>query len=205
VAVFVGRHGVGRWQQQQIDLAIAENTKRGMPVIPVGLADALKDMEMPHFLENFTWVNFRDTRLDPFERLVKGIPSQTKTPPVPQPDKTGLKPGAPYPRLRLPDNYVDRPQAITAVKSLLLAENSTVVVSAIAGLGGLGKSVLATALVLNEGLRSPGHRLSCSIQPPHSLRFHLQFALTLAAMFRPGKNPSGFQFAHIARQGFDRS
>jgi NB-ARC domain len=70
------------------------------------------------------------------------------------PWSSGLKPGAPYPRLRLPDNYVDRPQAVTDIKSLLLAENSTVVVSAIAGLGGLGKSVLATALVLDEEVRS---------------------------------------------------
>jgi NB-ARC domain len=45
------------------------------------------------------------------------------------------------------------PDAIAAVKNLLLAENSTVVVSAIAGLGGLGKSVLATALVLDLEVR----------------------------------------------------
>jgi hypothetical protein len=154
VAVFVGKHGIGRWQQQEIDLAIAENTKRGMPVIPVWLEDAPDGFEMPHFLENFTWVDFRQTRLDPFERLVKGIPADTKTPPIPQPNKAGLKPGAPDPRVRLPKNYVDRPDAINTVKSLLLSTEKTVVVSAIAGLGGLGKSVLAAAIVLDEAVRS---------------------------------------------------
>jgi ABC-type transporter Mla MlaB component len=153
VAVFVGRHGIGRWQQQEIDLAIGENTKRGMPVIPVWLADAPEDSELSHFLENFTWVDFRETRLDPFERLVKGIPLEPQTA-IAKPNQSGLKPGAPDPRVRLPDNFVDRPDAINAVKSLLLTEEKTVVVSAIAGLGGLGKSVLAAALVLDEEVRS---------------------------------------------------
>ncbi len=58
--------------------------------------------------------------------------------------------GVPFPKVRLPDNYVDRPDALNAVKQKLLAEDDrTLVVSAISGLGGLGKSVLATALVLD--------------------------------------------------------
>jgi hypothetical protein len=153
VAVFVGKHGVGPWQQQEIDLAIAENTRREMPVIPVLLEDAPDDLELPHFVVNLTWVDFRKDR-HPFERLVKGIPSETKTVPVLASNTTGLKPGVPDPRVRLPDNFVDRPDAINAVKSLLLTEEKTVVVSAIAGLGGLGKSVLATALVLDDEVRS---------------------------------------------------
>ncbi|MEM9008940.1 MAG: NB-ARC domain-containing protein [Cyanobacteria bacterium P01_F01_bin.86] len=69
--------------------------------------------------------------------------------------KSGLKRGAPFPRVRLPENYVDRPDALRAVKDLLLAEDErTLVVSAISGLGGLGKSVLATALVLDKEVRS---------------------------------------------------
>ena len=65
--------------------------------------------------------------------------------------KSNLKPGAPMPRVRLPDNFVDRPDALSSVKEKLLLESEqTLVVSAIAGLGGLGKSVLATAIVLDE-------------------------------------------------------
>jgi hypothetical protein len=64
--------------------------------------------------------------------------------------KSGLKPGVPMPRVRLPENFVDRPSALSSVKEKLLVETGqTLVVSAIAGLGGLGKSVLATAIVLD--------------------------------------------------------
>ena len=62
---------------------------------------------------------------------------------------------APFPIVRLPDNYVKRPEALKAVKELLLAEDGqTLVVSAIAGLGGLGKSVLAIALVRDQEVQS---------------------------------------------------
>ena len=66
-----------------------------------------------------------------------------------QPDqKSPLKAGVPFPRVRLPENYVERPDALNALKAKLLAvDERTLVVSAIAGLGGLGKSVLAAALV----------------------------------------------------------
>jgi hypothetical protein len=64
--------------------------------------------------------------------------------------KSPFKAGAPFPRVRLPDNFVERPDALNAVKAKLLAvDERTLVVSAIAGLGGLGKSVLAAALVLD--------------------------------------------------------
>ncbi|MEM9007884.1 MAG: NB-ARC domain-containing protein, partial [Cyanobacteria bacterium P01_F01_bin.86] len=69
--------------------------------------------------------------------------------------QTGLKLGAPFPGVRLPENYVERPDALNAVKAMLLAEDErTLVVSEIAGLGGLGKSVLATALVLDKEVQS---------------------------------------------------
>ena len=68
--------------------------------------------------------------------------------------KSGLKPGVPMPRVRLPENFVDRPAALSSVKEKLLLESEqTLVVSAIAGLGGLGKSVLATAIVLDDEVK----------------------------------------------------
>lgn len=52
--------------------------------------------------------------------------------------------------MRLPDNFVARPDALDAVKGNLLADSEqTLVVSAISGLGGLGKSVLAAVIVLD--------------------------------------------------------
>ncbi|MCY6489707.1 toll/interleukin-1 receptor domain-containing protein [Leptolyngbya sp. GGD] len=71
-------------------------------------------------------------------------------PALAKPRKSVMKRGAPLPGVRLPENFVERPEALNAVKALLLEESEKpLVVSAIAGLGGLGKSVLATALVLD--------------------------------------------------------
>ncbi|MBD1858520.1 MULTISPECIES: toll/interleukin-1 receptor domain-containing protein [Leptolyngbya] len=71
-------------------------------------------------------------------------------PALAKPRKSVMKLGAPLPGVRLPENFVERPEALNAVKALLLEESEKpLVVSAIAGLGGVGKSVLATALVLD--------------------------------------------------------
>ena len=59
--------------------------------------------------------------------------------------KSPLKAGVPFPRVRLPENFVERTNTLNAVKAKLLSvENRTLVVGA---MGGLGKSVLAAALV----------------------------------------------------------
>lgn len=56
----------------------------------------------------------------------------------------------PFPVPYLPSHYVDRPEARKLLRDLLLGEEAitpgTLVVSAIYGLGGIGKSVLASAL-----------------------------------------------------------
>ncbi|WP_446870852.1 NB-ARC domain-containing protein [Phormidesmis sp. 146-12] len=71
-------------------------------------------------------------------------------PPVFRSAATGLKAGAPFPGVRLPETFVPRPEAFDPVKQkLLAADDRALVVRAIAGLGGLGKSVLAAALVLD--------------------------------------------------------
>jgi hypothetical protein len=76
-------------------------------------------------------------------------------PALAKPAKVGMKLGAPLPGVRLPENFVERPEALNAVKALLLEKSEKpLVVSAISGLGGLGKSVLATALVLDPEVQS---------------------------------------------------
>ena len=57
--------------------------------------------------------------------------------------------GAPFQAPPLPRHYVDRPEHIEAVKAMLLDESTpgTLVISAIYGMGGIGKSVLVAALV----------------------------------------------------------
>jgi NB-ARC domain len=64
------------------------------------------------------------------------------------------KPEVPFPRVQLPENFVERPKELAAIKARLLADDDrTLVVSAIAGLGGLGKSVLATATILDSEIQ----------------------------------------------------
>jgi hypothetical protein len=85
------------------------------------------------------WSKQVDRNLAAFDKLWDSKRSpRSKFVPEPSP-QSGLKPEAPCPRVRLPDNFVPRLGPIAAVKNLLLAEGGTVVVSAIAGLGGLGR------------------------------------------------------------------
>ena len=66
-----------------------------------------------------------------------------------------LKPGAPFQAPPLPRHYVHRPEHFAAVKAILLEEGSsgTLVISAIYGMGGIGKSVLAAALVQESDIQ----------------------------------------------------
>ncbi|WP_204140907.1 NB-ARC domain-containing protein [Halomicronema sp. CCY15110] len=76
-----------------------------------------------------------------------------ESPPLP-----GLRRGAPFQVPPLPHYFVDRPEPLNAVKTYLL-ENAphrpgTLVVSAIQGLGGIGKSVLASAIAYDPTVQS---------------------------------------------------
>jgi hypothetical protein len=72
-AVFVGKDGVGPWQQIELETFLREFVDRKCPVIPVVLADAPDKPELPCFLRGMTWVDFRKKDPDPMERLVWGI------------------------------------------------------------------------------------------------------------------------------------
>ncbi len=77
-AVFVGKNGIGPWQQQELDAFLREFVKRGCPVIPVLLSDAPKIPELPVFLKSMTWVDFRTNEPDPLEQLIWGITGERK-------------------------------------------------------------------------------------------------------------------------------
>jgi hypothetical protein len=68
------------------------------------------------------------------------------------------KTGVPFQAPPLPRPYIDRPEIRAEVKAKLLAEEETtpgtLVVSAIYGLGGIGKSVLATVLAHDEQVQA---------------------------------------------------
>ncbi len=73
VAVFVGKDGMGPWQQMELEAFLRKFVRRGCPVIPVILADAPREPQLPTFLEGMTWVDFRKTEPDPLTRLIWGI------------------------------------------------------------------------------------------------------------------------------------
>jgi formylglycine-generating enzyme required for sulfatase activity len=91
-AVFVGEDGFGPWQQQELYAFLSEFVNRDCPVIPVLLPNAPTKPELPVFLRQFTWVDFRISDPDPMYQLRWGITgkkpqlinlSPSSLPPVP--------------------------------------------------------------------------------------------------------------------------
>jgi len=72
-AVFIGKHGISLWQQKEIERYLIDFAKQGRPVIPVLLPDAPIQPELPDFLKDVQWVDFRKEESDPIEQLIWGI------------------------------------------------------------------------------------------------------------------------------------
>jgi small GTP-binding protein len=72
-AVFVGKDGVGPWQHMELEAFLREFVDRGCPVIPVLLSNVPQEPELPIFLKNMTWVDFRKPTPDPMKQLIWGI------------------------------------------------------------------------------------------------------------------------------------
>jgi ribosomal protein S6 len=77
-AVFVGKDGIGPWQDEEMRVAIQQRVKgaAGFRVIPVILPTAsVNALHLPAFLTATTWVRFENGLDDPdaFHRLLSGI------------------------------------------------------------------------------------------------------------------------------------
>lgn len=72
-AVFVGESGLGPWQEVEIRGLLSEFVSRKIPVIPVILGTAPKRPNLPLFLREMTWIDFRKEDPDPMEQLIWGI------------------------------------------------------------------------------------------------------------------------------------
>ncbi|MCP4351902.1 MAG: tetratricopeptide repeat protein [Desulfobacterales bacterium] len=72
-AVFVGKNGIGPWQDMEQAAFIRQFVKRGCPVIPVILSDCMEKPELPAFLEGMVYVDFRKNNPDPMMMLKWGI------------------------------------------------------------------------------------------------------------------------------------
>jgi hypothetical protein len=81
VAIFIGQHGIGRWQRLEISIFLQQFVEQNLKIIPVFLRDAPADTQLQLFLKLFTWIDFRLANPDPIAALVQGI-----TQPQPNPD-----------------------------------------------------------------------------------------------------------------------
>jgi len=72
-AVFVGKTGIGPWQQIELEAFLREFVNRECPVIPVLLPDATKEPQLPIFLKGMTWVDFRQPESNPMGRFIWAI------------------------------------------------------------------------------------------------------------------------------------
>ena len=72
-AVFIGRKGIGPWQNQEQEAFIREFVRRECPVIPTLLPNCIKKPDIPLFLSGNHWVNFKEISPDPVDQLIFGI------------------------------------------------------------------------------------------------------------------------------------
>lgn len=72
-AVIVGPSGEGPWQQHEVDTILQLFVKRALPIIPVILPSCRSVPDLPLFLTNFGWVDYRTLDPDPLEQLIWGI------------------------------------------------------------------------------------------------------------------------------------
>ena len=72
-AVFIGNHEQSFWQQMEIMAFLDEFKSRDCPIIPVILPSCTKAPELPPFLRQFNWVDFRTSDPEPVDHLIWGI------------------------------------------------------------------------------------------------------------------------------------
>jgi hypothetical protein len=71
--VFVGKNGIGPWQEAEMRGFLSAFVNRGCPVIPIILPDASVVPKLPLFLEQMTWVDLRKDYKEGVSRLVKAL------------------------------------------------------------------------------------------------------------------------------------
>jgi len=72
-AVFVGKNGIGPWQDVEQAALLRQFVKRKCPLIPVILPAAKRKPKLPIFLEGMNWVDFGNEAINPYQQLVWGI------------------------------------------------------------------------------------------------------------------------------------
>jgi hypothetical protein len=151
-----GQAGFGTWHEPEMRAAISESMQRGCPVIPVLLPGCPANLELPLFLQDRTWVDFRNGLDDEAARgkLLWGITGQK-----PETETQRLVLGKLHNVPDLPPNFLARPETLAAVKTLALNAKECAIGVTIApkvgvhGMGGIGKTVLAAAFARDDDVR----------------------------------------------------
>ncbi|MCX7112343.1 MAG: toll/interleukin-1 receptor domain-containing protein [Proteobacteria bacterium] len=74
IAVLIGKDGLGTWQLREIQAVLREIARYKLPIIPVLLPDAPKNLTLPPFLANRSWVDLRQGITEAkIDQLVWGI------------------------------------------------------------------------------------------------------------------------------------
>ena len=153
--IFLGPHGLSRWQEPEIEACIDQNVQRGTPVVPVPLPGLPDDAEILLFLKRFSWVDLRKgsppEELDRLAHAVraKGVtpsPTQLSGPPVRALRLHNL------PFLPLGDLLKGRDEELQRlIANLQSSARATAITQAIHGLGGIGKTRLAVEYAWRSG------------------------------------------------------
>ena len=72
-AIIVGQHGIGPWQNQEVGAILQLFVEHSRPIIPVILPSCQSVPDLPLFLRNLTWVDYRTLDPDPLDQLVWGV------------------------------------------------------------------------------------------------------------------------------------
>ena len=79
VAIFVGESGTGPWQDLEMRAFLNEFVRRRCAVIPVILGDCKAVPQLPLFISQLTWVDFRKDTPPPVDQLLWGITGKKPT------------------------------------------------------------------------------------------------------------------------------
>ncbi|TAK14074.1 MAG: toll/interleukin-1 receptor domain-containing protein [Anaerolineae bacterium] len=186
-AIFISAKGISPWENAEMRSAINKRVRdRARRVIPVLLPNSedprdKPNVELPEFLQQGTWVDFRAGLDDPvaFAYLLAGIQGR---PPIDVLTERGLSPlpnlgegpgeraaRRPLPigsRLPHPPNpaFTGRAAELDAIAAALLdsANANLLITQSVTGMGGLGKTQLAAEFCHRYGSRFAGvHWLNC--------------------------------------------
>jgi tetratricopeptide (TPR) repeat protein len=189
-AIFLGEHGLGAWQEVELESCYHEHQDRGIPIIPIPLHGVPDGFKPPPFLKNFSWLDLRPGLTpDALDRLAAKIKAERIAAPEGPPPATLHGPRRHnLPFVPLNDLFKGRDEDLQSLEASLASPTSTAtaITQAIHGLGGIGKTRLAIEYAWRSGDRYDA-RLFVVADSPEALQSGLA---GLARLNLSGLSPS---------------